>query len=469
LKTIATTLSIGAGAPLGTEGPAVQVGAAFGSAAGQRFRLGVSHTRVLAAAGASGGIAAMYGVPLVAAVFSAELILGSATADALLPLTVSSIMAVLTRQFVLGSVWEFHLPASLRVSVVDYPIYLVLGLMCAIASIYFIKAIFMVQDLFGKLLTRGWARAALAGLIVGMVALLKPELLGTGKHVVQQLLLKPEMSMGLLVLFIVAKPLLCGLVVGGGASGGYFAPCLFMGAAAGVALNGLLSALWPELHVGSPTVYALAGMAGMLAGVMRAPLQAILITFELTQDYSTILPLMLTCVVSMKCAELFEPESVFTLSLVRRGEKFSKGRDAALLERLRVEDVMKESFLALPAGARIDEIDEILMRSENRTFPVTDGGGNLCGLLRLSRLMAVGRPRAGSERVTLVKDLLTTEKLFVEPRGTLLEALDMMQSWDVDCLPVCTPDSMGRAIVGICEEDAILERYDREQFIRMNA
>ncbi|MCK4284040.1 MAG: chloride channel protein, partial [Candidatus Brocadiae bacterium] len=311
LKPIATALCIGAGAPLGMEGPVVQTGAAVGSLAGHRFRMGVSNIRILVAAGAAAGLAAKYGAPVGGAVFSAELILGSASTAALLPLIVASFLAVVTRNAVLRGAVEYAFPAQPHLVPADYILFALLGVGCGLAAVYFIKMIFATEDTMKRLFSQWWARAVFGGLLIGMVGFVRPELLGTGRRMVQKLLDSPVASLQLLLLFVLLKPLLCSVGLGTGASGGVFAPSLFTGAALGALFARLAAGALP-LEIAPSASYVMAGMAGVMAAVMRAPLQAILITFELTHNYSVIPPLMITCVVSMKVSELLEPESAFT-------------------------------------------------------------------------------------------------------------------------------------------------------------
>lgn len=467
LKVLATSLCIGAGAPLGLEGPVVHAGAALGSLAGRRFRMGVSNMRVLVAAGAAAALAAKYGAPIGAAVFSAELLLGSAGTAALLPLIVASFLAVVTRNAVLRGAVEFTFPALPHLVPADYILFALLGVGCGLAAVYFIKMIFATEDTMKRLFSQWWARAVFGGLLIGMVGFIRPEILGTGKRMVQNLLDSPGASLQLLLLFVLLKPLLCSVGLGSGASGGVFAPSLFTGAALG-ALFARLAAGAVPLEIAPSASYVMAGMAGVMAAVMRAPLQAILITFELTHNYSVIPPLMITCVVSMKVSELFEPESAFTRGLARAGEKIRRGIDLALIDGLTVADVMERDYVALPAGATIWEIAEPVKSSENRTFPVVGNDGELRGIVMLASLIAAGVRSQESGRAPKVEDLLEPVPVHLQPDDPLYDAWQTMGNYDYDCLPVCGPGSNGLEVIGICEKEAILEMHDRQAFVTIS-
>jgi len=470
LKTVATALSIGVGAPLGMEGPVVQTGAAVGSALGRHFKMGVGNLRVLVAAGAAAGLAAEYGAPIGGAVFSAELILGSAATAALLPLIVASFAAMLTRRAVLGDVAEYAIAAEqFHFGALDYAMFAVLGVVCGLAAVYFIKLIFATEDLMGRLLSDWRALALFGGLTVGLVGWLRPEALGTGHDVIQKLLREPEYSLRLLLLLALLKPLLCSVALGSKVSGGVFAPALFTGATLGAffarSLSGQLG-----LPIASTSAYVVVGMAAVMGATMRAPLQAILVTFELCQNYSVILPLMIGCVISLKVSELFEPESAFSRRLAREGRRLHRGMDFALLKGLKVADIMDRNFVALSPEMLIEEAADQVETSENRTFPVADEDGILRGIVTLGGLVAAGLSQAEpatSGAVVRIGDLLEPEAVDLEPQQNLLSAWETMGNYDYDCLPVCRDAEGQRRIVAICEREAIVEMHDRQAFINL--
>jgi CIC family chloride channel protein len=254
------------------------------------------------------------------------------------------------------------------------------------------------------------------------------------------------------------------VALGSGTSGGIFAPALFTGAALGAAFVRVLAPL--ELTAAPAAVFSMVGMAAVMGAVMRAPLQAILIAFELTHNYSLVPALMLACVVSLKVAEFFEAESVFTRRLVRAGERLSHGMYFALLEGLQVRDIMEEDYVALPASADIGNIGTLLRESENTTFPVADEEGRLVGIATLGALVAAaGRGRSAPGNV-LVNDILEPETISLSSEDTVVSAWRKMGNYDYDCLPVCDRSEDGR-IVGICEREAVIELHDRQSFIAM--
>ncbi|MHC4479471.1 MAG: chloride channel protein [Planctomycetota bacterium] len=465
-KSIATALCIGVGAPLGLEGPVVHAGGALGSLAGRRFKMGVSNIRILVAAGAAAGLATKYGAPIAGAVFSAELILGGAGTAALLPLILASFLAVAARNFVLQGAPEYVIAAQPNPGAADYVLFVLLGIACGLVAVYAIKIVFTTERAMGRLFRRWWSRALAAGLAIGLLGVLWPDILRTGKPVIQRLLEEPAFPLLALALLIVMKPLLCSVALGTGVSGGVFGPSLLTGAALGALFARVASGVLP-VELAPSASYVMAAMAGVIAGVMRAPLQAIIITFELAHDYSVLLPLMITCVVSTKVSELFEPESVFTRKLVQAGERLRSGMDLSLLDGITVDDVMERDYVALPAKATLWEVAESVRSSENRTFPVVGDGGELRGIVMLASLIAAGVESRDSDRTPTVEELLEPTSVYLEPDNGLYDAWRTMGNYDYDCLPVCRAGSHGLQVVGLCEKEAILELHDRQAFIAL--
>jgi CIC family chloride channel protein len=465
LKPLATALCIGAGAPLGLEGPVVQTGAAIGSLAGRRAKMGVGNIRVLVAAGAAAGLAAKYGAPIGGAVFSAELILGRTERATLLPLIVASFLAVAARHMLQGPAPEYVIRAEASFALRDYALFLALGLAAGLVATYFIKLIFATESAFLALFPRWWTRAAFGGLAIGLVGLVSADLLGTGKGVIQGLLDSPERSFQVLLAFVLLKPLLCSVALGSGVSGGVFAPSLFAGAALG-AMFAAVAGRWLPVELNS-TVYVLAGMAAVVAAVMRAPLQAILIAFELTHNYSVIPVLMLVCAASVKLSETLEPESAFTWRLARDGEKLRKGMDFSLLNGVTIGDIMHTDFVALPVGASIMDLGEAVKASENTTFPVVTEDDELVGIVMLANLIAAGSRVREGRPVPAVEELLEPDPVHLTAEDGLYDAWEAMGNYDYDCLPVCRREDGRLKLLGVCEKEAIIELHDREAFIAL--
>lgn len=468
IKAVATSLTIAAGAPLGLEGPVAQTGGAIGSLAGRRLRLGTANIRVLVAAGAAGALAAKYGAPIGGAVFAAEIILGGAAVAALLPLITAAFLAVLTRHIVRGQAFaEYEIVRLVALDLGDHLRLIALAALCGVAGAVFIKLLYVTDDAMRFTLRRWWIRAFGAGLTVGVVGLMCPEALGTGKHVVQGLLDGGAgITVGLLLFIVLARPVLSGVGLGGGVSGGIFAPSLVGGAALGMLVARFLGAADAPGH---SAAYVLVGMAAMVAATMRAPLQAVLIIFELTRDYGAVPALMIGCAIAVKVSEAFEPESFFTRALVRSGERVRNGMDAGLLARLRVRDVMHREFVSLSHGADIRSVVEPVRTSENRTFPVTDDEGRLQGLVMLAALIAAAARGEQGDEPAEVRSIIEPDTVYLSPDDSLDRAWRVMGNYDYDCLPVCESADGAPRLVGICEKEAIVERLDREAFASLVA
>jgi CIC family chloride channel protein len=216
-------------------------------------------------------MAAAYGAPIGGAVLSAELILGSTGMAALLPLILASVLAVGTRHLVAGRAPELVIPLLRAFGAADYVLFAVLGVFCGLTSAGFIKLLFATDDAMAWLLKSWWMRALFGGLLVGVAGALMPALLGTSEGAIQGLIRSPNLLVLTLILFIVLKPLLCSVAMASGMSGGVFAPSLLVGAALGALFARVAGAILP-VEVAPATTYVVAGMAGVMGSVMRAPL-----------------------------------------------------------------------------------------------------------------------------------------------------------------------------------------------------
>lgn len=384
-KTVAAAFSIGVGASVGPEDPSVQIGSNFGSMIGQVMRLSDERTRSLVAAGAAGGIAAAFNAPIAAVFFALEIILGEFSGAALSIVVLSSVISAAFTQAVSGREPAFHVPAYTLNSVWDFPLYLVLGLLAGIVAALYIRAIYAIRDGFHRTTFPEWTKNVFTGLIVGGVGLVLPQVLGIGYGTISDIFAGVNLPILLLLALLFAKLLLTPLSLGGGFQGGVFAPSLYLGAVLGGAFGLAARAALPALDI-APPAFAMVGMAAVLAGAVRAPLTAILLLFEMTNDYRIILPLMFAVIISVLVSERLQHESVYTLSLLRKGIRLERGRDVEVLEGLAVSEVMTKNPPTLRAADTLDHALEAFTATHSHGFPVLDERGELVGMLTISDL-----------------------------------------------------------------------------------
>ncbi|RLV50095.1 chloride channel protein [Nocardioides mangrovicus] len=320
VKSLASALCIGGGGSVGREGPIVQIGSALGSSLGQMLRLDTARLRLLVACGAAGGIAATFNAPLAGVFFAMELVLRRWNAESFGMVAVSSVTASVTGRAVLGDEPFLSLPGFEVTHLTQYALVAVLGVVAGVVGVCFSRFLYLVEDVCDWIWhrTRGpeWLRPGVGGLALGVVLLALPQLYGVGYPVLGDAV-DGRYAVGFLLVLLAGKMLACSLTIGIGGSGGVFAPSLFCGAMLGAAFGELVHAVDPG--AGPAGAYALIGMGAVFAGAARAPVTAVVILFELTGEYSIILPMMLAIVLATGASHLVSADTVYTRKLLRRG------------------------------------------------------------------------------------------------------------------------------------------------------
>lgn len=318
VKALASALCIGGGGSVGREGPIVQIGSAAGSTLAQVLRLDVPRMRLLVACGAAAGISATFNAPLAAPFFALELILRNFAAESFGAVVLSSVTAGIVGRAMLGDHPFLDLPSFAVHTPPEYLLYAGLGIAAGVVGVFFSKILYLVEDLCDWA-WRGpeWARPAAGGVILGGLLIAVPQMYGVGYPVLENAV-QGKYLVGMLLLLMVAKMLATSLTIGIGGSGGVFAPTLFIGAMAGTAFGSLAHAWFPGATE-SAGAYGLIGMGATLGGATGAPITAVVMLFELTGQYSIILPLMIAVVMAAGTGHLLSKTTIYTAKLWRRG------------------------------------------------------------------------------------------------------------------------------------------------------
>jgi CIC family chloride channel protein len=316
VKVLASSLTIGFGGAAGREGPMVQIGSALGSLIGQWSRLSTRGVRTMVACGAAGGIAATFNAPISGAIFSAEVLMGRFHADFLLVLLTSLSSCIVARSF-LGNHPAFMVPAYELSSPAELLLYFVMGLLAGIAALAYVRLLYKAEDVFGAWEFPERLKPAIGGLATGLVLRFLPEVYGTGFPAIESALWV-RFPWELLVALFAAELIANCATLGSGGSGGVFAPSLYMGAMLGGSFGTLAHHAFPSWTAGAGA-YAMVGMAAFFAAAAKAPTTALLILFEMTNDYHIMLPLMAATVASVSVSHRLLPQSIYTLKLHRRG------------------------------------------------------------------------------------------------------------------------------------------------------
>ncbi|WP_037628837.1 chloride channel protein [Streptomyces aureus] len=436
VKTLASALTIGSGGSVGREGPIVQIGSALGSTLGRMVKLTEGRLKLLVACGAAGGIAATFNAPLAGVFFAMELILGTFSAEAFGATVLASVTASVIGRAAFGDVAFLDLPAFHVDHVAQYGLFALLGVVAAVVGVGFSRLLYLIEDACDWV-WRGpeWLRPGVGGLVLGVVLLALPEMYGVGYPVLQKAT-EGGYAIGFLLLLLVGKMVATSLTIGIGGSGGVFAPSLFIGAMLGSAYGTVAHDLLPNT-AGAAGAYALVGMGAVFAGASRAPMTAVVILFELTGEYSIILPLMLAIVLATITSHLLSHDTIYTLKLRRRGIDLEGPVRGAQIGTQLVGSFMDPLPSSLRASMELTDAVDLLSLSGYGALPVVDATGRYVGTVT-ARSVAEAlaeEPGAAPTRVGQVAELPTA----VTADQPLAQALHALLSAGGTGVPVLDP------------------------------
>lgn len=461
LKVLASSLTIGVGGSAGREGPIVQVGSALGSTVGQLLHFSAERVRTLVACGAAAGIAATFNAPIAGSIFALEVVLGRFTVRYFGAVVISAVSASIVGRRFLGNEPAFAVPAYPLNSLGELPIYIVLGLLSALVAVLFIRVLYWAEDFFDNWRLPLTIKAGLGMVLTALVGLLLPgrEVLGPGMEFIGNAVAADlTVTLPLMFAMLALKILATTFTLGSGNSGGVFAPSLFMGAMLGGIVGGAAHGWWPAV-VANPGAYAIVGMAAVFAGAARAPITAVLIVFEMSNDYQLILPLMLATVLSTLLAEHLFSESIYTLKLRLKGISLQRGRDVDIMQGLLVREAMTRDVYVVEEDMPLPELGRYFEQTHSHSFPMVDKDHHLVGVVSitdLERAMDKGQVVEGS----VVRDIATTTQLLTayedEPMG---DALARLAIRDVNKLPVVSREDPGR-VIGVIRRRDIIKAYN---------
>lgn len=453
-KAAASALSIGSGASVGPEDPSVQIGANIGSMFGQWLHLSDDRMRSLVAAGAASGIAAAFNAPIAGVFFALEIILGEITSNSMGVIVLASVISAVFTQATSGAQPAFAVPSYALNSAWELLFYLGLGLLAGPVSALYIRLLYRIHDLYDNLRTLPrWLQTGLTGLLVGGVGIFLPQIYGVGYETIEAVLNNHSPGIFLLLVLMIAKLVLTPVSLAGGFMGGVFAPSLFIGAMLGGAFGESAAMLFPGLGI-DPPAFAMVGMAAVLAGAVHTPLTAIILLFEMTNDYHIILPLMFSVVVSLLISQRLQGDSVYTLSLLRKGIRLDRGRDLEILETLTAGEIMHPTE-TLPAAATLAEAAEFFQRSRHHGAPVLDENGHLLGVFTIQDLEK-SDPSDWKNRTIL--EACSRHPIIAFPDETAGAVLDRMGNYDVGRIPVVSREDP-QHLIGLVRRADLVRAY----------
>lgn len=402
----ASAITIGFGGSVGAEAPIVLTGSAIGSNLGKLFRMDNKTLLLLVGCGAAGAIAGIFKAPIAGLVFTLEVLMIDLTMASLLPVLVSCVTATCFTYIFRGSTSMFTFELESTWIVERVPASILLGVFCGLVSLYFIRTMTMCENIFGKFKDQPYIKLLIGGSMLSLLIFLFPSLYGEGYHDINLLLNgktdadfneildnslfsgHSELLLVYLGLVLMTKVFATSATNGGGGCGGTFAPSLFIGCFGGF----LFARLWNVYEIGiylPEKNFALLGMAGVMSGVMHAPLTGIFLIAEITGGYDLFMPLMIVSVCAYLTIMIFEPHSIYGMRLAKQGKLITHHTDRAVLTMMSLDSVIERDFTAIDPDIELAKVVNKISQSRNDVLPVLDAAGNLLGEINLTKIRHV--------------------------------------------------------------------------------
>ncbi|MCM1377232.1 MAG: chloride channel protein [Clostridium sp.] len=468
---IASSVTIGFGGSVGAEGPIVFTGAAIGSNIGQAFRLSPRILMILVGCGAAAGIAGIFRAPIAGMLFTLEVLMLDLTGATVMPLLIASISGATVAYILEGYNAEFFFAQSEPFLTRKIPYAILLGIFCGFVSLYFTRVMFSMEGMFRRI-HHQWIKLCIGGAILASLIFLLPPLYGEGYEAINTLLegdtssildgtffYVDRHSIWFIALFIamivLMKVFATSATNGAGGVGGTFAPSLFVGAMSGFLFAYILNNLDLGIEISNKN-FALMGMAGVMSGVMHAPLMAIFLTAEMTGGYDLFLPLLIVSCLSYMTIRCFEPYSIYTMRLAKKGELLTHEKDKAVLTLLKVDNVIEHDFIQVHPEMNLKQVVDIISKSSRNLYPVTDSEGMLVGIVLLDDIRNIMfRPDLYKKmHVTRFMSMPPAKIEITDPMDKVMNTFDKTNAWN---LPVVDNGKY----VGFVSKSKIFNSYRR--------
>ena len=467
---LTSAITIGLGGSVGAEAPIVYTGAAIGSNLARYAGLSYRNMTLLLGCGAAGAVAGIFNAPMAGVLFTLEVLLFNLSMSTILPILLSTVSATLVSYLCLGQTTHFTCTLA-TFSIGNVPFYIVLGILCGLISLYFMRLTLSLEDRFSKIKSP-YLRWVLCAVGLGLLIFLFPPLYGEGYDALSPLLNGEDIAISgtplsflmdsqwsvpvFFLMILLLKVFAMTFTNAGGGVGGTFGPTLFVGALAGFVLSSTLNLIHPSMV--PVQNFTLVGMAGLMAGVMQAPMTAIFLIAEISGGYQLLVPLILTASISYGTIRLFEKYSIYTKRIARTGELLTHNSDQAVLTLLKVSDMVEKNFTAVEIDATLRELVAAVSESERNIFPVIDSKGRFQGFVALSDI------RHDMFRTDLydkshVYNYMRSAPEYVyedEPMESVMLKFEKTGAWN---LPVVTRE---RGYIGFVSSSRIFNAYREE-------
>ncbi|MBM08471.1 MAG: chloride channel protein [Magnetovibrio sp.] len=437
LVALVNALSISAGASVGREGPAVHLGAVLSSWFGRRLHFSRSLTRTLLGCGVAAAVAASFNAPIAGALFATEVVIGHYALKALAPVVIASVAGTAVSRAWFGNFPAFSMDVGFIVSLWEMPAFAILGVVSGVAAIVFMKTIGYAGQLSDMLPVPSWTKPAIAGFILGLVAMYFPEILGVGYAATETAMLL-GFSFWVLIGIGVFKILATGLCLGFGFGGGVFSPALVIGAMVGGAFGTIAAEVFPDM-ASAASVYTLVGMGAVAASVLGAPISTTLIVFEMSSNYALTLAVMIAVVIASEITHHFYGRSFFSVQLLNRGIDVKGGFEAEIMRSIPLNRVLKDDGLTVTPGTSLQDLRTRLQNSPHGELFVVDKTGRLAGTITLADLSDAAFDH-GFDDIVNAGDVARLHPPYLTLTDNLEQALNLMSETGEDHIAIVDND-----------------------------
>ena len=468
-------ITVGFGGSVGLEGPTVATSAAIGSNIARLFHMNQSSRTLLIGAAAAAAMSAIFKAPIAAIVFAIEIFSLDLTLVSLIPLLLSSISAILTSYFFLGddSILRFELTD--KFTLIDTIYYAILGVSCGLISVYFSKVYFVISDFFSKI-TSPYTRLLIGGLGLGIIVYFVPPLFGEGFETINNLLnnnvvgvfgqnyfeMVTENSWWIILFLlglVVFKVVATSITFGAGGVGGVFAPTLFTGSVTGFVFALFFNTINLSEHQLSSSNFALVGMAGLMAGVLHAPLTAIFLIAEITSGHELFIPLMITSAISYVITKKYIPFNIYAAELAKKGELMTHDKDKNVLMLMDIDKVIETNFISLLPTMKLGYVaKEAVAKSSRNNFPVVNNKNQYLGVLLLDDIRGIMFDPALYDTVTVQELMQNSKDLIDYEKDTMKKIMKKFQDSGAWNLPVVK----NGIYMGFISKSRLLTAYRRK-------
>jgi CIC family chloride channel protein len=461
-RLISSWLTIGSGGSAGPEAPVVISGAALGSNIAKVFALKERQRIILVGCGAAGAIASIFNAPITGLVFAVEMVLGEWRAFNIIPIAIAAVAGTEVCRWLQGNQIVFQ-HQQYTVSWLDTTACLGLVLFATVASVVLGRLLKAMHEISHHIRLPYWLRPAVGGAAVGLIGLSLPLVLGEGYEPIQQMIRGTfTPGLALAAIAVAAKIAATSLTLGWDGSGGIFAPALMIGSLVGVTYHRLLAGFLPVGMLSGEGCFALLGMAGLVSGILQAPLTAIFLVLEITGGYEVILPLIMVAALTSTLCYYIEPGSFYLRDLIEKGQYLRPGTDARVLSDMTVAELVETDYITIASDMLLGDFVKILQRSQNYMFPIVDrASGHYLGVAFVDRI----RPFLFNRQmhtVVVMEQIMESGVPTVRPNDELADVLNLMEREDLSALPVVED----RRFVGMLSKATLLDHYRKELIVQ---